>query len=182
MTTTLPDPMPGEGASPARALHFERAANRHADQIRRLHLAGLVDSGSLSLDPTLDSDLVDVEASYADGYFVLVSYADDPGVVVGMGAIRLIDGNWHVKRMRVAAAHRRKGIAQAVLDSLLAEARSLGVGALMLDTSAKQLAAQRLYERNGFMLTGKTEIGGVPSCVYRLEMDTQFASARLAAS
>jgi len=181
MTTTFTVAMPGEGAAPARALHFERATNRQADQIRRLHLAGLVDSGSLSLDPTLDSDLVDVEASYADGYFVLVSYADDPGVVVGMGAIRFIDGNWHVKRMRVAAAHRRKGIAQAVLDSLLAEARSLGVGALMLDTSAKQLAAQRLYERNGFMLTGETDIGGVPSCVYRLEMGAQFASARLAA-
>jgi hypothetical protein len=87
MHKVLDDSKPGEGAAPARALHFERAANRHADQIRRLHLAGLVDSGSLSLDPTLDSDLVDVEASYADGYFVLVSYADDPGVVVGMGAI-----------------------------------------------------------------------------------------------
>jgi hypothetical protein len=52
----------------------------------------------------------------------------------------------------------------------------------MLDTSAKQLAAQRLYERNGFVLTGTTDIGGVPSCVYRLEMGAQFASARLAAS
>jgi len=182
MTTIFSDPLPGEGAAPARALLFERAANRHADQIRALHLAGLVDSGSLSLDPTLDSDLADVEASYADGYFVLVAFADDPEVVVGMGAIRLIDGNWHLKRMRVAAAHRRKGIAQAVLDCLLAEARSLGVGALMLDTSEKQLAAQRLYERNGFMLTGKTEIGGVPSRVYRLELGAHFASSKLAAS
>jgi ribosomal protein S18 acetylase RimI-like enzyme len=182
MSTPPADPTFGGGVAPASLLHFERAGNRHLDQIRRLHLAGLVDSGSLSLDPTLDNDLVDVEESYSEGYFVLVSFADAPEVLVGMGAIRHIDGNWHVKRMRVNAAHRRMGIAQAVLDRLLAEARLLGVGVLMLDTSAKQVAAQRLYERNGFVRIGTTEIGGLPSFMYRLDMGNPLASTPPCAS
>jgi ribosomal protein S18 acetylase RimI-like enzyme len=84
--------------------------------------------------------------------------------------------------MRVNAAHRRMGIAQAVLDRLLAEARLLGVDVLMLDTSAKQVAAQRLYERNGFVRIGTTEIGGLPSFMYRLDMGNPLASTPPCAS
>lgn len=161
---------PGDAAWPARTLRLERAGNHQVDQIGRLHFAGLVDSGSLSLDPTLDADLVDVEASYADGFFVVASFEDQPGTLVGMGAIRRIGEEWHLKRMRVDAAHRRQGIAQAVLDRLLNEARARGVGVLFLDTSSRQEAAQRLYERNGFVRVGDSDIGGVPSHLYRLTL------------
>jgi GNAT superfamily N-acetyltransferase len=163
-------PCPLSTRDVARTLRLTRATNRHLDRITRLHLAGLVDSGSLSLDPALDADLVDVEASYADGLFIVAAFDDEPDTLVGMGAIRCIGDEWHVKRMRVEAAHRRLGIAQAVLDRLLEEARTLGVATLVLDTSIKQEAAQRLYERNGFVHTGNVEIGGIPSRLYRLTL------------
>jgi hypothetical protein len=51
-------------------LTLARATNNHLEQIRALHLAGLRESGSLSLDPTLDGDLADVEASNQDGLFL----------------------------------------------------------------------------------------------------------------
>jgi len=152
---------------PGAELRLARADNRQLDEIRRLHLAGLVETGSLSLDPALDADLVDVEASYAQGFFVVASYGHDPRTLVGMGAIRRIGDAWHVKRMRVDAAHRRRGIAQAILDRLLVEARARDVDELVLDTALGQQGAQRLYERNGFVHTGDAEIGGIRSRLYR---------------
>jgi ribosomal protein S18 acetylase RimI-like enzyme len=155
---------------PPPPLQLARATNRHLARIRSLHFAGLVDSGSLALDPALDGDLVDVEAAYADGLFLVASRADAPELIIGMGAIRRIDGAWHLKRMRVDAAHRRRGIAQAVLHRLVAEARARGAAALLLDTAVRQEAAQRLYERNGFVHVGDALIGGLPSRLYRLAL------------
>lgn len=69
--------------------------------------------------------------------------------------------------MRVDAAHRRQGIAQAVLDRILEEARARRLAALVLDTPSRQDAAQRLCERNGFVHVGDADIGGIPSRLYR---------------
>lgn len=163
-----------EDEARTRTLRLTPARNWQLDQITRLHLAGLIDSASLSLDQTLDADLVDVESTYANGFFVVAAFDDEPNTLVGMGAILRIGDDWHVKRMRVDAAHRRRGIAQAVLDRLLVEARRLGASTLVLDTSVKQEAAQRLYERNGFVQTGNIEIGGIPSRLYRLTLPDQI--------
>jgi len=154
--------------STGRSLRLSRAVNQQQDQIIRLQLAGLMDSGALSLDARLDADLADVEAAYADGLFIVATFDEAPDVLVGMGALRRIGSDWHIKRMRVDAAHRRQGIAQAVLSRLLGEARTLGAPALLLDTALQQHAAQRLYERNGFVHIDDMQIGCIPSRLYRL--------------
>lgn len=154
--------------STGRRLRLSRAVNQQRDQIIRLHLAGLVDSDALSLDATLDADLADVEATYAEGLFIVATFEDSPDALVGMGALLRIGGDWHIKRMRVDAEHRRQGIAQVVLTRLLAEAHLRGVPALLLDTAFQQEAAQQLYERNGFVHIDDLQIGGIPSRVYQL--------------
>lgn len=151
-------------------LNLLPATNAHLDRIRELHLAGLRDSGSLSLDPTLDTDLLDVERAYSDGLFLLAARADAPRGIVGMGALARIGDGYQIKRMRVDASQRRRGIAQAILARLIDEARARGIAELRLDTSLQQQAAQRLYERNGFVHERDLDIGGIPSRLYRLAL------------
>lgn len=80
---------------------------------------------------------------------------------------------YEIKRMRVHEKYRRQGIAQGVLTALI-DFVSFRPAAkfLMLDTSIKQLAAQSLYEKNGFIKNGETIIGDIPSYLYVKEIKT----------
>lgn len=144
---------------------------RHTDteQIIALHFAGLRESGSLSPDSSLDADIYNIAEYYPQDrarFFVAVTDTDQ---VIGMGAIRkMSDSVYEIKRMRVSAEFRREGIAQAILNQLFEFARRLSaIQFIILDTAEKQLAAQRLYERNGFILDSRQNIGGIPSLIYK---------------
>ncbi len=50
--------------------------------------------------------------------------------------------------------HRGKGVGDALMSSVIAQARSLGVGRLVLDVGRHNLPARRLYLRHGFSPTG----------------------------
>jgi len=77
-----------------------------------------------------------------------------------MGAIkRESQGCAAVKRMRVHPDHQRRGFGQQVLDALQDRARDLGYTRLVLDTTVQQVAAQRLYEKCGFVRTGQGMLG-----------------------
>jgi ribosomal protein S18 acetylase RimI-like enzyme len=52
--------------------------------------------------------------------------------------------------MYVAREARGRGIGRAVLDRLEAEARTLGLARLVLETGTRQLEALALYRRAGF--------------------------------
>ncbi|MBV8048212.1 MAG: GNAT family N-acetyltransferase [Paludibacterium sp.] len=144
------------------------AVNTYIDQIKALHVAGLMESGSFSLEPGLDADLDDVEANYFAKGGVYLLAVDPAGKVVGMGALRYIDGRqFEIKRMRVAAEYRRCGIAAELLRRLLSVACERGGEAVVLDTSVKQYAAQKLYESFGFVPMAVASIGGVKSLIYK---------------
>lgn len=82
----------------------------------------------------------------------VVAYAD--GAPVGCGAFKEFEpGVVEIKRMYVAPAHRRQGVAQAVLAELEAWAAKLGYPATVLETGRRQPAAIALYERYGYVLT-----------------------------
>ncbi|NXQ59572.1 NT8F2 acetyltransferase, partial [Anthoscopus minutus] len=57
-------------------------------------------------------------------------------------------------RMSVAREHRGRGLAQALCREVLAFARARGYGSVVLSTSMVQVAAQRLYEGQGFRKVG----------------------------
>ncbi|WP_192457442.1 GNAT family N-acetyltransferase [Musicola keenii] len=144
------------------------------DSIIGLHFAGLRESGSLSPDTSLDADLYHLAEHYPrDSARFLVAVTPEQRIV-GMGAIRRHSATvYEIKRMRVAADARREGIAQAILDTLFEFVRGIhGVETLMLDTGEKQTAAQRLYEKNGFMLDARKNIGGIPSLIYKKSLKT----------
>lgn len=70
---------------------------------------------------------------------------------VGLVCLRAMEPRaGEVKRLYVAPAHRRRGIARALVEAAVAEARALGYTTLRLDTPAGNAAAIALYESLGW--------------------------------
>lgn len=73
--------------------------------------------------------------------------------LAGCGALReLAPDHGELKSMRVALAHLRTGVGEAVLLHLLGEARTRGYRRVSLETGRPEpfLAARRLYGKHGF--------------------------------
>lgn len=85
------------------------------------------------------------------GVFVVGWHADQP---VACGGVRVVEaGVAELKRMYVAPALRRRGIARALLRKLETEAHSLGAAVLRLETGLHQPEAIALYESAGYLKT-----------------------------
>lgn len=116
---------------------------------------------------SFDEDLHDVQGEYldADGTF-LVGEVDDR--VVAMGALAPEDcSTARVTRMRVDPAHQRRGHGQRMLAALESRARRLDFEELVLDTTARQEAAQGLYETNGYVQFDREQYGEFEVLLYR---------------
>ncbi len=73
--------------------------------------------------------------------------------LMGCGALKeLAPDHGEIKSMRTADAHRRQGVAQAILRHILDEAARRGYRRLSLETGAQKAfdPARRLYESFGF--------------------------------
>ena len=73
--------------------------------------------------------------------------------LLGCGALKELDArHGEVKSMRTAMAHRQKGVARAILERIVSEARSRSYRRLSLETGSQPqfLPARRLYESFGF--------------------------------
>ena len=78
----------------------------------------------------------------------------DGGTLVGIGALkRLADGSGEIKSMRTHPDHLRRGVAAALLDHVIAEARRRGLTRLSLETGSSSAfdPALALYRRRGFV-------------------------------
>jgi putative acetyltransferase len=79
----------------------------------------------------------------------------EDGEIVGCGALKLLGGDEaEIKSMRVAEAHRGRGLASAILQHILAEARRRGIARVFLETGSFEFfaPARRLYLKHGFEL------------------------------
>ena len=123
------------------ALSIGRFGARDQDAVRALILDGLAEHWG-ALDPSLNPDLRDIAACYRDG------------ASVGAGAVVPTSGSvGEVKRLGVARAHRRTGVASALLRALVAVAVDARWSALVLETSVDWEDAVGLYLHFGFTLT-----------------------------
>jgi len=74
--------------------------------------------------------------------------------LLGCGALQeLTPQHGEIKSMRTAAAHRRKGVARAMLEHIIGEARRRGYARLSLETGSNPAfaPAQALYASQGFV-------------------------------
>jgi len=89
-----------------------------------------------------------VERVFQPNIAFFIAYLD--GKPAGCGGIAFEQGFAELKRMFVRPAVRGRGIVQALLDRLEAEAGTRGYKLLSLETGDVQHAAIRAYERAGF--------------------------------
>jgi GNAT superfamily N-acetyltransferase len=89
--------------------------------------------------------------------------AESGGHPVAIGALRrLSEQVVEVKRMYVVPSFRGRHISSAILDRLIAEARTMGATTLRLDTCRFMSDAQRLYRSRGFAERERYEGSEIP--------------------
>lgn len=89
------------------------------------------------------------DAAVPRAAFLVARHGGQP---VGCGALRPTEDAeiGEIKRMYVAPAARRRGVALAILRRLEELAREYGYRRIVLETGDRQLEAIRLYERAGY--------------------------------
>jgi ribosomal protein S18 acetylase RimI-like enzyme len=125
------------------------------DEVWNLHVLGLQLVGAYLGNGPWDNDLHAIEDVYLHnrGEFLVGIY---DGRIVAMGALRKTSEELaEVKRMRVHPDFQGRGFGQTILDELEIRAKAMGYTKLHLDTSVVQIAAQKLYMKNGFKETGR---------------------------
>lgn len=94
----------------------------------------------------------------------------DGNELLGCGALKALDdSHGEIKSMRTSEAHRRRGVAEALLRRIIDEARSRGYRKLSLETGSHQAfrPARKLYEKYGFEFCGPFEpYGADPYSVF----------------
>jgi len=118
-------------------------------------------------------DLKVIEEFYKvpGGEFWVAKHQDQ--VIGSIALINVGDGIGVIRKMFVHKDFRGKerGIAQQLLDILIAYAREKGIKAIYLGTILLLQAAIRFYERNGFMPIEKTNL---PASIPLMKVDTHF--------
>jgi putative acetyltransferase len=117
-----------------------------ARELLRLHLAGMQESSPPGHVFALD--LLGLQAPN-----VTVWSAWDGHALVGIAALKeLGDGTGELKSMRTHPSHLRKGIATALLEHIISEARRRGLRRLSLETGSGSAfePALTLYRKRGF--------------------------------
>lgn len=112
-----------------------------------LHLAGMHANS-----PAGHVFALDLSGLKAPG--VTVWSAWDGEAIAGIGALKLLDdGGGEVKSMRTHPDHLRRGVAAALLEHIIAAARTAGCRRLSLETGSGRSfdAALALYRRRGFV-------------------------------
>ena len=129
-----------------------------AAAIKRLHAESQVDVEANVAEDFFD-DLFSIGESFAGGAFVVAHVRRFRGgeILVGMGGLF---ASGEVVRMRVAAQHRRQGIARLILRELIESAERLGFQTIHLHTLQEQRAAQALYLSCGFVEVDRGSLHG----------------------
>ena len=136
-----------------------------------MHNAALRDTGAHLGNGPWDDDLHRIDSAYleAGGEFLVGEF---DGRIVAMGALKPVDaGMAEMKRMRVDPAFQQRGFGQEMLSALEARARALRFRKLVLDTSTRQKAALRLYQKNGYRETGHRKIRYLDLIDFEKELD-----------
>ena len=147
-------------------LVIRRYESSDYDDVWNLHVSGLQNVGAYLGNGPWDNDLHHIELVYFHnrGDFLVGMHE---GRFVSMGAFRKTSAELaEIKRMRVHPDFQGRGFGQIMLDELEIRALALGYTKLHLDTSVKQVAAQKLYMKNGFRETGRVVLQGLECMIF----------------
>ena len=118
-------------------------------------------------------DLADIEGAYRNGAGAFWVAEAASRIVGTIALIDIGDGGGALRKMFVDKDFRgaKKGVANGLLETLLAHARANGLARIFLGTTAAFLAAHRFYEKSGFQLVDEADL---PETFPRMAVDTRF--------
>ena len=129
--------------------------------VRDLNDAGLAQmnpSGELRNIPHLDSDFDDIEGVYLNHGDFIVGL--EGGEIVAMGAFKKRTPQCaEFKRIRIRPDCQRKGHGEAILHKLMELAAEMGYTEGFLDTLTTNIRAQQLFQKCGFVKSGRGKRG-----------------------
>ena len=120
------------------------------DSVRQLHREGLEQTDNYIDNPEYNCDVNNIIVEYIqkDGDFFIPTY-NRP--INNMGDLKsVVDETTETKWIQVTPVYQGHDIGELILDNIIRKARELGYKKLVLDTTAKQLIAQQLYQKRGF--------------------------------
>ncbi len=120
------------------------------ETFREIRLASLADSPD-AFGSTLGREQGFSEADWRQRVSGLVYLVEDPAPV-SVGGLFDNDGVFHVWGMWTAPAHRGRGHARSILDSMIPSE-----GLVRLHVNVENTVARTAYERYGFVGTGELE-------------------------
>ncbi|MET3144137.1 UNVERIFIED_ORG: GNAT superfamily N-acetyltransferase [Arthrobacter sp. UYEF10] len=100
--------------------------------------------------PTLPAAARSALSVPAEDFVANVLVVTSFGHAIGHGALRLLDGEWEVKRVIVDPAARGLGAATQLMAGLEQIAAAAGARRVILQTGGKQPEAEALYRKIGY--------------------------------
>jgi ribosomal protein S18 acetylase RimI-like enzyme len=143
------------------AFHIRRAVAGDLDTLRALRIAALTDAPG-AFASTLERERTRTQAEWQrwlspNGTFI--AFESDRPIGLAGGILDQHDRSVvHVVAMWVHPALRGSGVADALVDAVVAWASGEGVREVRLRIAKGNDRAQRCYERNGFRVTGREDV------------------------
>jgi ribosomal protein S18 acetylase RimI-like enzyme len=129
--------------------------------VRELNDAGISQiepTGKLRNLPHVDADFDDIEGVYLKNGDFIVGLQDDE--IVAMGAFKKRTTECaEFKRLRIRPDCQRKGYGEIIMRMLMEMAAEMGYTEAFLDTLTTNTRAQRLFEKCGFVKSGRGKRG-----------------------
>lgn len=152
-------------AEEAQAFSLDRvavrlAAPRDHAAVRQLFLAGLEEGLVPDNDTGADIDNI-VEAYFSDSGQSGLWVADCGSGVIGMvGVQKTSDDEAEIRRLRVHADYRRRGVGTRLMEQALSFCRQQSYLKVILELHIERGPAIALFRRFGFRLNRMREVGG----------------------
>ena len=152
-------------------LTIRPATNDDCERVSELVSEVLAEFG-LQADPdTTDADLKDIEANYLQrgGLFEIIE--DRKSNLLGSFGIYPIDKTTcELRKMYFVPSVRGLGLGKQILQRAIARARELGFKQIVLETSSKLIAANRLYAKFGFEPAESDHLASRADQFYKLDL------------
>jgi putative acetyltransferase len=151
-------------------LTIRSATNDDRERVAELVFGVLAEYG-LEPDPeTTDADLQDIEANYLQrgGLFEVIE--DGRNLVGSVGLYPVTKTTCELRKMYFIPGARGLGLGKYVLERVIARARALGFKQIVLETSSKLIAANRLYNKFGFKPVTSDHLASRADQAYKLDL------------
>jgi len=152
-------------------LTLRSANNGDCERVGEL-VFGVLSEFGLSGDPdATDADLKDLEANYLQrgGLFEVIEDGN-ANLVGSFGLYPVQKTTCELRKMYFIPSVRGSGLGKYVLGRAIERAKALGFKQIVLETSSKLIAANRLYARFGFEPADSDHLASRADQFYKLDL------------